>query len=370
MNCLKVAVVLISGLIFSALVCFCAIVVKSGEDTLVLVHTLFRHGNRVPNSIPYKNNPISDESYYMPYGLGQLTNEGKKLEYRLGTTLRKRYDDFLGDTYNINLLDARTTNSNRTKMSLELMLAGLWPPKGNQLWEPTLNWQPIPYNYLSNDKELSGTSVCQNYNVLFDEVENSTEIQKLLSKYKDLYEYVSKHTGENFVNRNSLFDLYYDSFAQRDFGYALESWLETIMPNLEKVTKDRYYIGTNTTALTKIAGGFLLRKIINDSKAKIEQTLVPEQRKMFIYSAHETNMGYFLRTLGVYEDKIPAYGCHVLVELHKINGIFGFKVFYQDWTTAEPKFLTIPGCATFCPFDDFVDLLSEVIPTDDDCITS
>ncbi|CAG9762247.1 unnamed protein product [Ceutorhynchus assimilis] len=368
MNCLIDTLLLI--LVFYCLSAVSGAPKTTDEDTLVLVHILFRHGNRTPDSIPYKNDPISNESYYMPYGMGQITNKGKRTAYRMGTSLRKRYDNFLGDTYNIDLLDARTTNFNRTKMSLQSMLAGLWPPKGDQIWKPWLNWQPIPYNHLLNDKELGSTGICENYIELVNELENSDEIQKLLSKYKDVYEYVSEHAGTNVSTPNSVFGLYFFGDAQRDFGYALESWLESVWSDLEKITKDTYYIATNTTTLKKIAGGFLLRKIINDSKAKIEQTLIPQHRKMFIYSGHEVNIAYLLITLGVYDDSIPTYGSYVSIELHRIDGIVGFKVFYQNWTTKEPILLTIPGCDAFCPFDDFVDLLSEVIPTDDDCTIS
>ncbi|ERL91221.1 venom acid phosphatase Acph-1 [Dendroctonus ponderosae] len=344
---------------------------SSDDDTLLLVHTLFRHGNRTPNSKVYSSNPISNSSFYWPHGYGQLTEEGKRTEYRIGTTLRERYQNFLGNAYNIDFIDSRTTNVNRTKMSLQLVLAGLWPPTGQQVFLPWLNWQPIPYNYLTNDKELSGTSVCSNYDTLVDEVENSDEIQELLSVYDEIFEYISNQTGEDFSTPDDMFSLYFESVAQVEYGYPVEEWLEEVFPDdLEKITKDVYYIGTNTTALKRIAGGFLLRKIINDSKAKIDGLLTPENRKMFLYSAHERNVANLLITLGVYGDEIPTYGSHVIVELHNITNVYGFKVLYQDWTTSQPQLLTIPGCAAFCPYDEFVELLAEVIADEDDCETS
>lgn len=70
--------------------------------------------------------------------------------YRLGKILRARYNQFLGPTYTPDLIDPTSSSANRTKMSLELVLAGLFPPKGTLLeWQNELNWQPIPYNYLS-----------------------------------------------------------------------------------------------------------------------------------------------------------------------------------------------------------------------------
>ena len=37
-------------------------------------------------------------------------------------------------------------------MSLQLVLAGMWPPTGQQIWWPSLNWQPIPFNFMDQDK--------------------------------------------------------------------------------------------------------------------------------------------------------------------------------------------------------------------------
>lgn len=41
-----------------------------------------------------------------------------------------------------------STGVSRTKMSLQLILAGLWPPQGTDLeWNKNLNWQPITFDY-------------------------------------------------------------------------------------------------------------------------------------------------------------------------------------------------------------------------------
>lgn len=61
--------------------------------------------------------------------------------------MRTRYDSLLGDLWNIDIQELITTNVNRTKMSGLLVMAGLWPPKGSNVWLDELAWQPIPYNY-------------------------------------------------------------------------------------------------------------------------------------------------------------------------------------------------------------------------------
>ncbi|XP_060531315.1 venom acid phosphatase Acph-1-like [Cylas formicarius] len=340
------------------------------DGTLVMVHTLFRHGDRTPDDGGYESNPYNDEQFYEPLGWGQLTNEGRRREYRIGTTLRQRYNDFLGDVYDVDLLDARSTNYNRTKMSVELMLAGLFPPKDDQIWLPWLLWQPIPYNYLTFDKELFSWT-CSNYNAIYNELLASDEIQELFTPYQSIFSYISNYTGLNVTKPDDIFGLYWSLRTQQEYGYPLEDWTKEVYPEVfEKIAKDVYYLRSNTTALKKISGGFLLRKILEDSRRKIDGTLTPPSRKLFIYSAHEMNVATFLGTLGIYPGDIPEYGSHVLVELHKINGQFGFKFYYQNWQQSDPQLMIIPGCESFCKMELFEELIAELIPSDEDCETA
>lgn len=70
-------------------------------------------------------------------------------EYELGQALRKRYQNFLGDLYLPKLVMGHSSDYDRTKMSLQLVLASLFPPINvQQQWNPVLNWQPIPTTYV------------------------------------------------------------------------------------------------------------------------------------------------------------------------------------------------------------------------------
>lgn len=80
---------------------------------------------------------------------------GKRTEYSIGKFLRRRYGDFLGE-YQNGLLSARTTDWPRTKDSMALVLAGLFPPSKHLAWTDVaatgghhddddlgLKWNPI-----------------------------------------------------------------------------------------------------------------------------------------------------------------------------------------------------------------------------------
>ncbi|XP_030762830.1 uncharacterized protein LOC115887505 [Sitophilus oryzae] len=357
-----------SRVVFVAFLISVVSLAESSYDTstLQLAHVLFRHGNRNPTDGIYADNPYYNESYY-PEGYGQLTNTGKLTEYNMGAELRTRFDDFLTSSWNINYLDIRSTNVNRTKMSAQAMLAALYPARGSQIWS-SLYWLPIPYNYYSSDKELQGTSACSNFRTLYQEVLNSTEISEYIStRYKKLFAIMEAYTDES-GSLSAAFGMYFGFYAQEDVGYDLEDWTSLIYPDpLLSATIDLYYVYTNTTALRKIAAGFLLKKILSDTEDKINGTIDPSTRKMFIYSAHELNVANMLLTLGVEIHMAPPYGSYVLFELHLIDGVYGIKLFYQFYEEDDPVAFSLSGCDEFCPYDDFYSLVEDYIPTDDDC---
>lgn len=336
------------------------------DPTLELVHVVFRHGNRNPDqSSLHKNNSYYNESYY-PEGFGQLTNEGKRTELQLGQLLRQRYDKFLGPVWNINDLDVRSTDMNRTKMSAQLVLAGLYPPRLNQIWS-LLAWQPIPYNYVpyESDKVLGTFASCYSkIDTLKSEVLNSPEInQYIQERYSEALELLSEKFGEN-VSFTSAGNYYFGFLVQEQLGFELPEWIEPIYPEpLNSIAVDNYYIQTNNTALRRIMAGYFLRKVLDDTKSKIDGTLSPSQRKVFVYSGHEINVASVLLSLDAYKlSSIPNYGSNVLLEVHKVKGIYGLKLFFQNYERLNPIPIRIPGCDYFCPYEDFYSLVEEILP--------
>lgn len=70
--------------------------------------------------------------------------------------------------------------------------------------------------------------------------------------------------------------------------------------------------------------GTFIRKVLNDTQDFINGTVT---KKLFAYSAHDTNVGSTLLTLGGYTmTNTPPYGSAVIFEVHEIDEIWGFKV--------------------------------------------
>lgn len=114
-------------------------------EKLVLAIDLIRHGDRTPVSKLKKTNYVWKE------GLGQLTPIGMQQEYELGQLLRKRYVDqthLLPEKYETGTMYVRSTDYDRTLMSAECLLLGLYPkgpgPHG---------YQPIPIHSAPTDAD-------------------------------------------------------------------------------------------------------------------------------------------------------------------------------------------------------------------------
>lgn len=88
--------------------------------------------------------PSSDEIYFE-------LQEGKRRCYDIGAALRQRYDGFLDTSYHYSLIEGRSTDYGRTKESLQLVLAGLFPPTQQLTWMKGMNWTPIATYYEKKD---------------------------------------------------------------------------------------------------------------------------------------------------------------------------------------------------------------------------
>ncbi|KAF5300433.1 hypothetical protein FQA39_LY02232 [Lamprigera yunnana] len=333
------------------------------EDTLKFVFGMFRHGYRTNDrTSTYPKDPHRKFTYW-PYGYGQLTNLGKQREFNLGQKLHKRYGKFLG-MYTPEVIDAWSTNYNRTKMSLALVLAGLFPPEKPLDWSTKIMWQPIPYNYFGPDDNILALPpyVCEKHLTMFDKFKKTPEGTELVNKYSEWYPYLQEHTGLHTVSIVDLYLLYFTLSIQEELGLTTPEWTKEVLHTvLENSVSDFYIAITATPELNKLSQGFALKKYLDTVDQKIKGDLIPSERKMLLYSAHEISVAGLLRALNVFYPHVPNYGACLLLELHLIDGVYGTKIYYENHIDDSPKPLTIPGCNFFCPLDQFRELLKNHI---------
>ncbi|XP_004692250.1 PREDICTED: prostatic acid phosphatase [Condylura cristata] len=296
---------------------------------------VFRHGDRSPIQT-FPNDPIKESSW--PQGFGQLTQVGMQQQYALGEQIRRRYGLFLNESYKREQVYVRSTDVDRTLMSVMANLAGLFPPQDSSIWNPRLLWQPIPVHTvpLSEDRLLYlPFKHCPRFEELEKETLTSMEFQERLLPYKGIH---------NFT---------LPSWATEDTMTKLKELSELSLLSLYGVYKQK--------EKSRLQGGVLVKEIIDQMK---RATQPANRRKLVIYSAHDTTVSGLQMALEVYNGLIPPYAsCHI-TELYLDNGSYFVEMHYLNETQHEPYPLTLPGCTHSCPLTKFVDLVDPVIPQD------
>lgn len=135
--------------------------------------------------------------------------EGKKTQYKLGLFLRRRYENLLGDRFEPEKVSVLSSGYDRTINSANLVLASMFPPTGNQVWNNDLVWQPIPVHTIpaKMDYLISCDVACKRYVQALDEYQQTPEIKSLIDENRKLFEYLEEHTGQPVRNLNQLKDI-------------------------------------------------------------------------------------------------------------------------------------------------------------------
>ncbi|KAL2734139.1 prostatic acid phosphatase-like [Vespula squamosa] len=352
-----------------SLIVFITLTIKCFADknvnlgTVIFANVLYRHGDRTPIE-PYPTDPYKNESLW-PVPYGQLTNLGKNQHLHMGQWLRNRYSHLLSDLYSPYDIYIQSTDVDRTLMSAEANLAGLYPPKENQIWS-TINWMPIPVHTIpeSEDNILLGKKYCQRYNFELDKVLKSPEIKKINQKNKHLYDYLTKKTGMSVTSLKDVDHIYDTLYIEKLYNKTLPEWTKIVFPDkLKPLAAKSFTINAYNKILQRLKMGLLFREMIDHMEKKSRNALIPD-RKVWIYSAHDETVANMLMTLNLFDPHCPPYTATILIEL-RINSKkeYFVTISYKN-TTEGPNLLTLPGCNTLCPLNKFIQLTKDVIPED------
>ncbi|KAK2581528.1 hypothetical protein KPH14_005186 [Odynerus spinipes] len=337
-----------------------ALCINAQEPELQLLNVVFRHGDPTPTKETYPNDPYQMHDFY-PVGRGELTNNGKKRAYRLGKFLRLKYGNFLSKIYTPGLITARATDYSRTKMSLDLVLAALFPPEDIQKWHDELNWQPIPITYvpISRDNLLLSDG-CPLFVEEYNRVLGTPEVIEKMSKFSEMNSNLTKWTGKNISTPLDMYDLYTVLMAQWMMGLPLPEWTISVFPDgqLRDGINYAFQVANSNPKLRRLYGGPLLRKMIEDMVASRDGEL--QKRQLNLYSAHQTSIGSMLNVLNVYKPHVPEYSSAVILELLRMNETYYVKVMYYKGIPSQAIELQIPGCQIICPLNKFMELTADI----------
>ncbi|XP_014203719.1 venom acid phosphatase Acph-1-like isoform X2 [Copidosoma floridanum] len=310
-----------------------------------------------------------------PPELKLLSVMGKLRAHQLGGRLRDRYGkELLSDDYEAGDCVAQSTEYVRARLSLQLVLAGLYVPHGPRRWHDSLDWQPIPFAYVPEIQDiLLLPKKCPRFQRELARAKSTPEFQKLLDPYRDMLSDLAAWTGERMDSSFDMFKLYHRLAAMRSMMQPLPAWSKDIFPDglLLNGTYLEYEILKYTDYMRKINGGALVRKILDDMLDKrIPVTKNSNGRKkLFLYSTHEMTIVALLQTLKIWNPHIPRYTSSILIELLEGSDGHFVKVLYYEGIPAKFQEMLIPGCPrTLCPLDRFIESISDQLPTHDQMI--
>lgn len=338
---------------------------------LLMVIEMFRHGARAP---------IYDywdaKSYEFP---GELTGVGVKQLYLLGGELRKEYIEelsFLSDSYNPNEIYVRSTDYNRTLMSAQAHLLGLFYSRKNNN-DSSSNKQELnikimpPYKNLDVN-EILDLELIENLNLVpIHSIDSKNEylLQGFMfslceinwklymqQKSSDLYQKIMKQIKNNTINEiarilnldpemidlNTLAEIN-DVLINAEFASRpLPEMTEELKRNLHFIYAfNLYYSYLGTSLQRKISNTYIIDEILNYFDSKISNKT---QKKWIMYSAHDASLGSLITlfNLSSYECvydlwtknktehlncyMFPKFASNLLIELHKNGSSYFVKV--------------------------------------------
>ncbi|XP_014215458.1 venom acid phosphatase Acph-1-like isoform X2 [Copidosoma floridanum] len=349
-----------------SIVCF--FLLKTGEMStakdfkLELVQVLFRHGARTCSESEAKL-PMPayvDQELHRALGYGQLTNVGKAQAYELGRALRERYDGFLGPRYRPEELHARSTDYDRTKMTLQLVLAGLYPLRAEQNWSADLAWMPIPFHYAPRELDvLLQSSEKPRYKRLLHDLLKSPGLREQvaeLMKFSEFFESkgIVAIKEYAFVACLGIFNVLN---VHKSAGARLPDWYtEDLFAQLLEKVIEYFDIKSATGELMKLGAGPLIKQFVRNMNLTGESS---NPRKIYLYSGHEMNIAPFTRAHGIREFRYPDFANAVVLE--KLRDSEN-KIYVRGGFTP----LKLGSFDEYCPVNEYLTIIENIIPTDEE----
>lgn len=319
----------------------------SASYHLLMSVVVIRHGDRTPIKA------IINDPYPWQPGLGKLTGEGIQQEYSLGKSLRKKYiikDHLLPSKYDLSKIYVRSTDYDRTLMSAESLLYGLYPLGTGPEQGTPKRYQPIPIHTVAiNDDKLLATDNKQHMHKLFKQyVFNSKYWQDLEAQVAPYYTKWQTATGLPIKNLLHLITLA-DNLNVRALHHIP-------LPSGITAEDAKLILSTSKQAFPFLfnphpVGKAYSMQIINAIKQHFDKAKAYKQPLKFVlYSAHDSTLMGLLSALRVPTSKIPHYASLIAFDLYQEDSQ---KLMVRVSYNGKSQYL--PGChykvCTLAQFD-------------------
>ncbi|KAG5866729.1 hypothetical protein JTB14_009789 [Gonioctena quinquepunctata] len=337
-----------------------------------MLRFLFRHGDRAPTFF-YPKDPFKNRSKELwPDGPKELTSVGKKQHFEFGKFLRKRYDEFLSETYHYQDIKVLSSDVDRCFMSAAANLAGLFPPKGNQLWNPDLPWMPIPIHMIprKDDPWIGGRKPCPRYKSLLD-AEAKKCFDESYKEHKGYFDYLIENAGFKINSLNQLRRLWDGLFVESYHNQTLPEWTKSVFPTkMEHFVELEFATYSRTYELARFAAGPMIDLIASHFENITRK--IPATAKFLMLSGHDNTLFTLSNALNISDHRIPGYATTLIFELRSRQKSLYINIFYKNETYGETLIeRTLEGCEFNCEFGKFRKIVEplrvDVETWDDEC---
>jgi acid phosphatase len=328
------------------------------QEKLIFAVDIIRHGDRSPI------HEIPKAPHKWPDGSGQLTALGMRQEFQLGSRMRAYYieqEHLLPANYVTGSIYVRSTDSDRTLMSAESFLAGLYPPgtgpiladSGQAALPQAL--QPIPIHTIPRpeDSLLIPDTDARAYDALCQQYVFSSPEWK--AKAAELAPDLPRWSEETGIKLTNIFQLKYlgdtlfiDRLRQVPFPAGLSAGEADALIKASRWIFAQGYkpreIGRTTgTALLKAVGKYL------EDAARKKSAL-----KYVLFSAHDSTIMSALSAMGAPLEGVPPYSSRLGFALRETEpGKFRIDVSLNDTPVTVPAWNG--GSCSPAQFNELVD---------------
>ena len=203
-----------------------------------------------------------------------------------------------------------------------------------------------------------------------------------------MYDYLAHNVNDSVDKLKDVRFLFKTLFIENVHNKTLPEWTKRVYPEKMRYPKDLgFTLQTWTHELKRLRAGPLISNIVETYQSLSSKLFTDDndhdwdakhrfhwERKMNMYSAHDSTLSNFLNSLGMFDPPIrPPYASCIMIELLKnvkSDGHF-IRFYYHNETdvtfgngTTKPHLLHMPGCDSTCPLEKFDELTKPLRPLD------
>ncbi len=337
-------------------------------DKLIFAVDIVRHGDRTPiRDLP--NFP-----YLWTSGMGELTPVGMQQEYNLGVMLRDKYMKqykLLPFEYDSAVMYVRSSDTNRTLMSAQSLLIGLYPLGSGPFLAGTDNealpsgFQPIPIHTVAkadDDLLLPNTTSPMSATLLNKYVFSSKPWQDKSNKVKDKLPRWSKITGLDIKTLANLISLGDTLYIRQLYGAPIPDGMTQSEVN-EIINLGKWAFANSFKP--SVIGDYFSTKLLNEIYSAFNVAAAAgylpkaSQMRYLLYVGHDSTVSAIMSALKVPLSAPPPYAANLNFSLWQDE-----KSRYTVTINYNGESIKIPACrkevCTLSEVSYFVSTIPEV----------